>query len=240
MACAQAVIGNKGLGASLILRADQPGAVIEIARRCAERGLLGLLLWQGEDSGIMLAGPGASEPWLISATLRAPVSLYRQLAVAGEAIGPASVVELADATLDKLATEMQIGAPSPSTIIDTLTRTMFPDPARWMSGNSQDRPPAPGFLLLCLNPATVSVESDLFAYFQTWTKIMLESGMLSTASVWTPEQVQQEQKSWHRNGFVFPVAEFDALTKAAARIFVPAAEEHRLRPDEGTDPLKVF
>lgn len=190
MACARAL--TKGSGLSLVLHADGPEDVCEIARRCAERGLLGLLLWQGEQPGLVMAGPGQPEPWMIRAEHRTPSLLFQKLA-------------------------MSAGLAEASAPVDALLAA------------------PPGFMLLGLDPANGEVPADVGA----WQQIMRDSGVVSMRS-WYPDQMEQERKSWHRHGLRMSTADFEALTKAAARLFVPKEQEHRLRPDEGTDPLKVF
>lgn len=190
MACARAL--TKGSGLSLVLHADGPENVCEIARRCAERGLLGLLLWHGEQPGLVVAGPGQPEPWMIRAEHRAPSLFFQKLSISAGLAGASAQVD------------------------DLLAAT-------------------PGFMLLCRDPANGEVPTDVGA----WQQIMRDGGVMSMRS-WYPDQMEQERKGWHRHGLRMSTVDFDALTKAAAKLFVPEEQEHRLRPDEGTDPLKVF
>lgn len=70
-----------------------------------------------------------------------------------------------------------------------------------------------------------------------------ERRQLETASrsiSWSEDELQSRFQSWQREGLTVPRAELDALYKAGGAIWVPAADEPRLRPGESTDALTNF
>ena len=57
---------------------------------------------------------------------------------------------------------------------------------------------------------------------------------------WNSAELARRRASWPREGLSITRVQFDALSQAAAALWVPEREEHRLRPNESTDALKVF
>jgi hypothetical protein len=62
----------------------------------------------------------------------------------------------------------------------------------------------------------------------------------SSAIAWNEAELQARLRAFQRDGLTVPRAEIDALYKAGGAIWVPAADEPRLRPGESTDALKNF
>jgi hypothetical protein len=57
---------------------------------------------------------------------------------------------------------------------------------------------------------------------------------------WNSAELARRRASWPREGLSITRVQFDALSRAAAALWVPEREEQRLRPNESTDALKVF
>jgi len=57
---------------------------------------------------------------------------------------------------------------------------------------------------------------------------------------WNSAELAGHRVAWQREGLSLARAQFDALSRAAAALWVPEREEQRLRPNESTDALKVF
>jgi hypothetical protein len=57
---------------------------------------------------------------------------------------------------------------------------------------------------------------------------------------WNSTGLARRRAGWQREGINITRAQFDALSQAAAALWVPEREEQRLRPNESTDALKVF
>lgn len=57
---------------------------------------------------------------------------------------------------------------------------------------------------------------------------------------WNSAELARRRATWPREGLTITRAQFDALSRAAAALWVPEGEEQRLRPNESTDALKVF
>ena len=57
---------------------------------------------------------------------------------------------------------------------------------------------------------------------------------------WNSAELARRRASWPREGLSITRVRYDALSQAAAALWVPEREEHRLRPNESTDALKVF
>ena len=69
----------------------------------------------------------------------------------------------------------------------------------------------------------------------------MPQNMLDSAAVyWDELELRSRLFLWQRDGLTLPKAELEALYKAGGAIWVPAAEEPRLRPGESTDALKNF
>lgn len=238
MACANA-LGNAGIGLSLALRAAEPRVVGEIAKRSAERGLLGLLISQDEEANIVLTGPGNPGPWMIDATISEAAPLYdlfRPVAAQPGEPSPDAMTRL-----DEMVAEIGSAAGNPAGIRDVLSKYLVAPHAGDRTARDGPSPvPASGFLLVCLRLQPPVTSDALFASLLSWQDAALSRGSLREARCWSPDELRKVQLSWQSHGVRIPVAEFEALTSAAAKLLVPVAEEHRLRPGEGTDPLKVF
>jgi hypothetical protein len=239
MACVHALGDSAGIGASLVLRAADPQIVGEIARRCAERGLLGVLISQHEESTVMLAGPGDPEPWLIEATLREAAPLYRRFSAIADL--PEHLSPQALTMLDMIAFQIGTAAQNPANVVSALSESLIgPFTGAYTPHPGCAVAPPSGFLLLCLHWNQPAPGNALFGNLSNWQRGALDQGRLKTARCWSSDRARAERTAWHARGLRISAAEFDALTLASAKLLVPVSEEHRLRPVEGTDPLKVF
>jgi len=239
MACVHALGDSAGIGASLVLRAADPQIVGEIARRSAERGLLGVLISQHEQSTVMLAGPGDPEPWLIEATLREAAPLYRRFSAIADL--PENLSPQALTMLDIAAFQIGTAAQNPANVVSALSESLIgPFTGAYTPHPGCALAPPSGFLLLCLRWNQPAPDHALFGNLSNWQRGALDQGRLKTARCWSSDRARAERTAWHARGLRISAAEFDALTLASAKLLVPVSEEHRLRPVEGTDPLKVF
>lgn len=57
---------------------------------------------------------------------------------------------------------------------------------------------------------------------------------------WSEAELHDRLRAMQRDGLAVPRADMDALYRAGGSIWVPAADEPRLRPGESTDALKIF
>jgi hypothetical protein len=68
----------------------------------------------------------------------------------------------------------------------------------------------------------------------------LEDRASKLALSWSGAELARRRAAWPREGLVLTREQYDALSRAAAALWVPEQEEQRLRPNESTDALKVF
>jgi hypothetical protein len=105
---------------------------------------------------------------------------------------------------------------SDSAIAQEIAAALGPDVAK----------PAPGsFAVLCMRPPRAS---------------NLQAMARKLALSWDGAELARRRAAWLREGLVLRREQYDALSRAAAALWVPEQEEQRLRPNESTDALKVF
>jgi hypothetical protein len=115
----------------------------------------------------------------------------------------------------------------PAALADAVGRSVRDDSAPDGHGGT------PGLALVCRAlDASDSGDSlfDALAQSLATALRLLRSGSATAA----------HRAAWQQRGLRLSQREFVAIAAADARTLVPAEQEHRLRPDEGTDPLKVF
>jgi len=183
----------------------------ELALRCAERDMIGLLAWQSAGSesamrcGIAIAGPGASGPWYANASSGVLSELHAQL-MPSQSIDAWSA--LVDATPDGLE----------RAVIMAHAPAVSPVPHA-----------GPGFAIICVRPGSRPVSAALLDVVRA----------TRSETIWMPGEVRAQRERWQQRGIPLLRREFDALAAAGAALFVPPAREQSVLR-EGADPLKVF
>jgi hypothetical protein len=199
-------------GAVLVRGAVGGATVADIVLDCAERGLLALLMWDDGQPGFALAAPSGPVPWFMRGALSRRALLHAALCR-----DPSGVSWLSGWREARGSTALA------DAVVRSLRDGGVPD-----GGDGR-----PGLALLCRALDASDGGDLLFA--------ALAQGLAGELRLrWTGSDTAAHRVAWQRCGLPLSQQQFAAVVAADARTLVPAEEEHRLRPDEGTDPLKVF
>lgn len=227
----RALSNNYGLGITIVKNASHADMLTQLALRSAERNLLGLVLWKtGQSYGFALSGPGTRHPWLLHAELSHIAPLYSALSQPQDGADNTDNHALID-----LAEMLNIPSNAiPTNMFDHLTDALTqPDHPQVSADTATD-----GFLVASIRHGSVDADR-LFEGVKTWQTRHTDPGIRS-ASLHAAETMYEKTVQWNRRGLPISKTSFDALSQAARNILVPDAEEHRLRPTETIDPLKIF
>jgi hypothetical protein len=95
--------------------------------------------------------------------------------------------------------------------------------------------PGAGRAVASLAPASFAIVCERRA-----SRVDCESVAGKMDLSWNSTELARRRAAWQREGLSIARVQFEALSRAAAALWVPEGEEQRLRPDESTDALKVF
>lgn len=217
----QALTRPQGVSAVLIEGALDTSILNQMALRCAERGLVSALCWRaGKAAGFAIAGSGAKSQWIISGR-----------SSSDESAGAKPFFQQARSFLDDA--DKQGWGLVAEQLASTLSRfalsTVNENASRVDSMNCS----IPGDVLLVCAKASASLSASVYDCLSR--RIAAEFREANYVS-----DIAQLERQWDRYGISIDRSRFDDLANAARRLLVPDAEEHRLRPDEVIDPLKIF
>jgi hypothetical protein len=199
-------------GAVLVRGAVGGAAIADIVLDGAERGLLALLTWDDGQPGFALAAPSAPAPWFMRGTLPRRAPLHAALCR-----DPSGVPWLSGWR----------NAHGGAALVDAAARSLRGHGAPDASDGE------PGLTLLC---RTLDASEAGDVLFDALAQRLAAALRLR----WSGSDTAAHRAAWQRRGLSLSQRQFAAIVAADARTLVPAEEEHRLRPDEGTDPLRVF
>jgi hypothetical protein len=238
MACSRALSNEIGLGAAVVLNASHTDLLNEMTIRCAERGLLGLLLWHTvTGSGFALAGPSTSDSWFIDSRLPAAAPLYHELSAM---VGGQHDKRIA--TLDKLKAQLAFNQPESEkgieeNIVRSLTQCILDHSGSATTpGTSATLPP--GYVLVCMQ-IDAPLAGRIFNPMSKWQQLRTDPGAAKVRTL-DPLGMQEQKIQWQTHGLRISKDDFSALSNAARKWLVPDSEEFSLRPGERIDPLKIF
>jgi hypothetical protein len=239
LACSHAVTGREGVAAALVAHAQAPDVLQELVLRCAERGLLGLLIWHSPSgSGFAAAASvGTAEqpaPWFIDSSMvsTAP-TLYHDLCMLfSPSITRQQSPDTSAAAVDHVKQRVWSASMPIEVIAEHIANSLGPH-ERAPAGHTGPSPS--GFLLICSRLDSVK-SARLFELLKADQRVSRNGRTVFHSST----QLHDQQKAWQRHGLRISRPCFEALSSFARKLLVPDAEEAQLRPGEDIDPLKIF
>jgi hypothetical protein len=201
----------RGVSRAFVGNTLDAAVLVPIAMRCAERGLLGVLSWSdGNRFGLAFSGAGSTGPGLVQWQLDD-----------NPPDGIRALCARADVALAK-------GGVGEGMISETYG-TVIEGSGAGMSGHCA----------LMGIKLDADLSEPLFERLAQWAAEGIGMSRERTGA-YSSKDIATLRQQWNRRGIVVRREHFSALSQAARQLLVPDSQEHRLRPGEVIDPLKIF
>lgn len=228
-----------GDGSSMALVRDtQDVRILDLlVQRCADAGLLGILLWSTPDTfGVAVSAPGSQGNWM----LRSHWGHCNDVVTSSN--DPANMLMAAFSCLasgtgaNEAIQSMQTW--SVSTWAEALSDLLSTGPG--ISGTcASEQHQGERFALFGVRPEPA--DSAYLADRLTTLSTRTASSRAPTAvQMFTEVTLRDAEWERQRRGIRVDRQVFNALFKSTRNTLVPDVEEHHLRPGEVIDPLKIF
>lgn len=236
--CCRSLTSQTGASLALVNRTKDAGMLDHLAQRCAAADLFGILLWRGGDTyGLALSAPGRDGVWMIRGKSHGGKPTHHQ--ALNEQAATLMAIILADTPPIETDDVMQsILQWSEGDWGDALEDVISSINSRADPGSRSTDAELECFALLGLKMD----REETIRLFDRLSRLSPRDVPADEAAVhaYTAEDLRYNGWQRHRRGIVVDREHFAALAESARRILVPDTEEHRLRPGEVINPLKIF